>query len=199
MAIFAKKPKTYSTLHNRAVTIFQKSSKIMIWAAILNICGALFGMMLSSSNSGETGFGGGYALCLGTVHYLILVMQWNLLDNIVLLNVLIFLIAAVFSALLIVFASFSIKINIVWIIISFAFYLCDSIVAVFSFLNTGFANYCVAMITHIIILFFAFLCVFSYYNVIAIEKRFKNVQVKDGKVLRQEKEDEEHKYDFLEK
>ena len=195
----AKKPKTYSTLHNRAVRLFQKSSKIMIWAAILNLCGAIFGLMMLA-NSNQSGFGGGYSLCLGTAHYLFLVVQTYVPDAVA-GNILIILIAAIFSALLIVFASFSMRVNIVWIIISFVFYFIDSIVSIFSFLDTGFANYCVAMFCHIVILLFAFLCLYSYYNVISIEKRFKNIKVVKGKIIREgeEEQDEQHKYDFLEK
>lgn len=170
----------------------------MIWAAILNLCGAIFGIMMLA-NSDQSGFGGGYSLCLGSAHYLFLVIQIYVPDAVV-GNILIVLIAAIFSALLIVFASFSMKVNIVWIIISFVFYFIDSIISIFSFLDTGFANYCVAMFCHIVILFFAFLCLYSYYSVISIEKRFKNVKVVKGKIIKEGEEvDEQHKYDFLEK
>ena len=182
-----KKPLTYAEAHNKAFWAFHKSSRIMIWAGVLNVAGLIIGIVQRFTESLSPSFfisdtflsaklGGSFynfSLCFSTnsfVFRLLETLKWADAGFISL----IIGIAILFTAgavVLGVFASQGKK----WALISeIIFYIFDMAMIIPCYLIGEATIYLWIMIgLHVVILGFLGVAIYQYYNLFTIEKIYK--------------------------
>lgn len=182
-----KKPLTYAEAHNKAFWAFHKSSRIMIWAGVLNVAGLIVGIVQRFTEALEPAFfitdtylssklGGSFfnfSLCFSTNSFVFRLFEAMNLGDIGFLSIIIG-IAIVFTAgavLLGVFASQGKK----WALVGeVVFYILDMAMIIPCYLIGEAIIYLWIMIgLHVIILGFLGVAIYQYYNLFTIEKIYK--------------------------
>ena len=165
-------PRSYVSMHNAAVSRFQKSSRIFIWAGVLNFVGLIIAnVRLVAENSGQMPF----YFCFGILNYFFNVLHYYTSIPTVWFYIIVYASALLLSAgavLLGVKASQPSKKALYacmgiyfvdWIFVFLAFFLANETWIGLLF-NGG---------IHAIITFFLIFAVYEYFNVFNIEKMFE--------------------------
>lgn len=165
-------PRSYVAMHNAAVTRFQKSSRIFIWAGVVNFVGLIIAnIQLVAGKSEQMPF----YFCFGILNYLFNVLHYYTSISTVWFYIVVYassLLCSAGAVLLGVKASQPSKKALFacvgiyfvdWIFVLLAFFLAKETWIGLLF-NGG---------IHAIITFFLIFAVYEYYNVFNIEKRFE--------------------------
>lgn len=165
-------PRSYVAMHNAAVTRFQKSSRIFIWAGVVNFVGLIIAnIQLVAGKSEQMPF----YFCFGILNYLFNVLHYYTSISTVWFYIVVYASSLLCSAgaiLLGVKASQPSKKALFacvgiyfvdWIFVLLAFFLAKETWIGLLF-NGG---------IHAIITFFLIFAVYEYYNVFNIEKQFE--------------------------
>lgn len=182
-----KRKPSYVELHNNAVIRFQKSSRIFIWAGVVNFIGLIIGHIQYATGSVANP---PFYFCFGMGNFLFDLLYNSGLD-IVWLYVIAYIVSFLLTGgavLLGVFSSQA-KRNILFTTVSI--YFIDWVFVLLAFFLAGetWTGLLFNGGIHVIITFFLILAVYEYYNVINIEKRFVKPEIKE---TTEEKEDGDH-------
>lgn len=182
-----KKPLTYVEAHNKAFWAFHKSSRILVWAGILNVAGLLISLIqttdasippayfIDSSYLAARLISTNYNFSLGFstgsfVFRLLEGVEMHVAGFIASIIVIAIVLSAI-SIILGVFASQGKK----WALFTgFGLYLADMAMIIACYALGEPASYLWIMIgVHVVILAFLIVAVFQYYNLHTIEKVYK--------------------------
>ncbi len=156
---------TYEAAHNRAVRQFKKMSMFILWSGILNIVSAVVAVL----RTGAMDFSLSYAF--NEILFRILIEQTSLSNVWLGISIVgIAVLSGVGFALLGIFANMG---NRVCLLVSAALYFLDFI-AIFIFIPYG-ESYWTMIVVHVMFMFAAFAAIFTYYQVLSIEKKFHKV------------------------
>jgi hypothetical protein len=182
-----KKQLTYAEAHNKAFWAFHKSSRILIWAGVLNMAGLLITLLQGYIDSLQpqyfiegtvlfntlmaTRFNYSLGFSIDSLFNRLIEMQ-SLADVWFVISIIaIAIVMSAFSIMLGVFASQGKKIALFG---GTAFYLLDFVAIIGCYLLGEPSIYLWIMFgLHIVILFFLLVAIFEYYNLFTIEKIYK--------------------------
>ncbi len=182
-------PRSYVQMHNSAVIKYQRASRIMIWAGVLNFVGLIISNIQFVMGQVEKIQ---FHFCFGISNFF-----FNLLrDKAELLDVWFYIILYTVTILLtagaVLLGVYSSQAKKKVLIVSIAIYFVDWVMMLLAFF-TAVEPQSELMVLffsggiHIIITFFLVFALYEYYNVINIEKRFER-PVKQEEVVKEEKE-----------
>lgn len=172
-----KDPKSrpsYVTLHNNAVLRFQKSSRIFIWAGIVNFVGLIIGNIQYATGNVEIP---PFYFCFGVSDFAFSLLYYSGM-NVVTLYVIAYIVSFVLTGGAVALGVFSSQAKkkalfaeviiyfVDWVFVLLAFFIANETWIGLLF-NGG---------IHAIITFFLVIAVYEYYNVFNIEKRFEKVK-----------------------
>ena len=197
---------SYVDLHNNAVIRYRRACRTFIWAGIANFVGVLIGAIQHYTIAAQAEQPIPYWLCFGTGEFLYTIFEvTGIYDKYLPLYwVLVGLIAlglTVGATLLGLFSSQGKKKILYAMVISYG------VDWIFTFLKSfifyerdGIVGLLVSVGVHVIVSFFLIMAAYQFYNVINIEKRFKDIptvaEVKakeEQEKLESEENDDEHK------
>ena len=165
-----KKALSYVTLHNAAVVRFQKSSRIFIWAAVVNFIGLIIGHIQYIGGNTLIPF----SFCYGVSNFFFNLLWYGTsipeIPIMIIAYIVSFLLSLV-TAWMGVMASQAKK-N--FLIACAVFYLIDWVFVLLAYF-IAYGPWSGLLFNggiHVIISFFLIIAVYEYYNVIKIEKRF---------------------------
>lgn len=205
MGIFFKKKTTasYVDLHNSAVIRFRRASRIFIWAGVVNFVGLIIGIVQHYTDSANAESPIPFYFCFGLND---LLFSWFETFNLhpALFWVIVGVIALATTAgavLLGVYASMGKKKVLFAMIIAYGVdWLFILVKNLLLFERDGLIGLLLNVGIHVIISFFIIVAVYQFYNVINIEKRFKDiptvaeVKAKEAQEkLESEEKEDEHK------
>ncbi len=155
-----KKTYTYSELHNQAVTSYHKMMMSFLFIGILNVIGAIMGVLKNPT----------YFPSLVS-NVLLFHLLSNYITNIILRTLVNGAISMVFSAIFLVIWVLTKNGNLKAIIIGLVLYFIDTILLlIFQFDN----NFLIPqLLLHILMIVFIGVGIANYYHIFAIEKKFK--------------------------
>lgn len=165
------KKASYVNLHNAAVVRFQKSSRIFIWAAVINFLGLIIGhVQFLSGNTKSVPFYFCYGVSNFTLNMFLFEAKMDLTVVIILAYVFAFILSLV-TAWMGVMASQAKK---KFLFACIGFYFVDWIFVLLTFFvaNETWSGLLFNGGIHVIITFFLIMALYSYYQVINLEKRF---------------------------
>lgn len=182
-----KRKASYVELHNNAVIRFKKSSRIFIWAGVVNFVGLIIGhIQYATGNVANPPF----YFCFGVGNFLFNLLYYSELE-IVWLYVIAYVVSFLLTGgavLLGVFSSQAKK-NILFVTVGAYFVDWVFVLLAFFVANETWTGLLFNGGIHAIITFFLILAVYEYYNVINIEKRFVKPEVKEAE---EDKEEEDN-------
>ncbi len=204
MSIFRRnKEASYVDLHNNAVIKYRRASRTFIWAGVVNFVGLIIGIVQHYTVEANADQPIPFYFCFGMND---LLFSWFESFNmpIALFWVIVSLIALATTAgavLLGVYASMGKKKVLIAMISAYgADWLLLILKNILFFSRDGAAGLIVNLGIHVIISFFLIVAVYQFYNVINIEKRFKDIptvaEVKakqEQEKLESEEKENEHK------
>lgn len=184
MGIFRRKREaSYVDLHNTAVIRFRRASRTFMWAGIVSVVGLLISIVqfYTQDPANQTIANVPFYFCFGTCELLFVWFEsLGLKDNI---PALFWVIVAVLtlaltagSVLLALFASQGKKKLLITMVAAYgADWIMVLLKNLFFFERDGMVGLFVSIGLHIIISFFIIVAIYQYYNVLNIEKRFKDI------------------------
>ena len=198
-----KKEVSYVDLHNSAVIRYRRACRTFIWAGIINFVGLIIGIIQHYTQEAQADNPIPFYFCFGTCDFLFtwfetfpklhIALYWVIVAVITLATTAGAVLLGLFAAqgkkkLLITMASVY---GADWIFVFLKFFL---------FERDGVLGLLVSAGIHIIISFFIIAAIYQYYNVINIEKRFKNIPTvaekkakEENKTQENEEKENEHK------
>ena len=165
-----KKSLSYVALHNAAVVRFQKSSRIFIWAAVVNFIGLIIGHIQYIAGNTIIPF----SFCYGVSNFFLdLLWLRTTVDEYVVLAIA-YGVSFVLSAVTAWMGVMSSQANKKFLYACIIFYFIDWIFVLLAFFIAGeqWSGLLFNGGIHTIITFFLVMALYQYYNVIKIEKRF---------------------------
>ena len=187
-------PVSYVDTHNAAVVNYRRACKAFIWVGVVNFVGLLVGIIqFYIQNSGEVV---PFYYCFGICDFL-----FNLLAHTTIHPALFWVIVAIMTVattagavLLGLFSSHGKKVLLItmvsvyfldWIFVFLAFFLAGE-TTIGLLINAG---------IHVVATFFIIMAIYQYYNVLNIEKRFKNIptvaEVKEQEARQKQNEEQQ--------
>ena len=206
MGIFRRKRTTsYVDLHNNAVIRFRRASRTFMWAGIVSFVGLLISIVqfYTQDPAAQVDANVPFYFCFGTCELLFVWFEsFNM--PIVLFWILVAVITTATTAGSVLLALFTSQGKKKLLITMMAVYGFDWVMVmlknIFFFERDGMVGLFVSIGVHLIISFFIVLATYEYYNVINIEKRFKDIptvaEVKakeEQEKLESEENENEHK------
>ena len=199
MGLFQKnKQASYVDLHNNAVLRFRRASRIFIWAGVVNFVGLIISILQHYTTEGASEDPIRFWFCFGINDFLFtwfetfglhIALFWVIVGIIIVATTAGATLLGLFASqgkknLLIAMASIY---GADWVFIFLKYFLFPE--------RDGYLGLLINAGIHLIISFFIIMAIYQYYNVINIEKRFKDVptvaEVKEKE--QQEKQESEEK------
>ena len=179
-----KKSLSYVALHNAAVVRFQKSSRIFIWAAIVNFVGLIIGHIQFLSGTTEIPF----SFCYGVSTFILDILWYNVSLDTYAIIIIAYVISFALSGVTAWMGVMSSQANKKFLFACVIFYFFDWIFVLLAFFIAGepWSGLLINGGIHAIITFFLVMAVYQYYNVIKIEKRFVKPANKPETVINEE-------------
>ncbi len=180
---------SYVELHNSAVLRYRRACKTFIWAGVVNLVGLIVGVIQYYAQGQEYL---PFFYCFGVNDFL-----FTLLEPILGLNSVWFWL--IVAAMLLITTSGAVLLGLfssqgkkVILFIMLGVYLTDWIMAFLAFFVAGesWIGLLINAGIHVIVSFFLVVALYQYYNVINIEKRFKNIPTVAEQKAKKEKEKE---------
>ena len=195
MGVFRrKKEASYVDLHNNAVIRYRRASRTFIWAGVVNFVGLLIGIVQHYTIEANADQPVPFWLCFGIGEFLYTWFE-NLNMHVALYWVLVGIIAiglTVGATLLGLFASQGKKKILIAMVVSYGVDWVFVFLKSFLFFNRdGLVGLLVSVGVHVIISFFLIMAVYQFYNVINIEKRFKDIPTVAEVKAKEEQEKQE--------
>ena len=156
---------TYEAAHNRAVRQFKKMSMFILWSGVLNIVSAIVAVLRTGAMDISLSYAFNEMLFRLLIEHTALSNVW--------LGISIVGIAAVSGIAFAVLGIFANMGNRLSLLLAAALYFIDFIL-IFIFIPYG-ESYWTMIVVHIMFMFAAFAAVVTYYQVLAIEKKFHKV------------------------
>ncbi len=165
-----RKTASYVTLHNNAVTRFQKASRIFIWAGVVNFIGLIIGHIQFATGAVENP---PFYFCFGIGNFLFNILYYSGLD-IVWVYLIAYFLSAALTGVAVLIGVFSSQAKKPFIYASVISYLVDWVFVLLAFFVAGetWTGLLFNGGIHAIITFFLVIAIYEYYNVFNIEKRF---------------------------
>lgn len=167
------RPASYVDLHNRAVINYRRSCRTFIWVGIVGVLGLMVGIIQHYIQGYDSV---PFYYCFGICDFL-LTLFMNLGMNIVwfwIVAAILVISTAAGAILLGVFSSYGKK----WVLFTMiGYYFVDWIFSFLAFFVAGetIVGLMINAGIHVVVSFFLIMALYQYYNVINIEKRFKNI------------------------
>ena len=185
-----KRKPSYVTLHNNAVVRFQKSSRIFIWAGVVNFVGLIIGnIQYATGNLADPPF----YFCFGIANFGLNLIYFKTELPIVWLYVIAYAIALLLTAGAVLLGVFSSQAKKKFLYASVIVYFVDWIFVLLAFFLAG-ESWMGLLFNggiHAIITFFLVIAIYEYHNVLNIEKRFEKPKQENNEEG-EEKEDDTH-------
>ena len=185
---------SYVDLHNNAVIRYRRACRTFIWAGVVNFVGLLVGIVQHYTVEANAEEPIPFWLCFGTGEFL---YTWfdQMKMNAVLYWVLVSIIAlglTIGATLLGLFASQGKKKILIAMVVSYGVdWIFVFLKSFLFFERDGILGLLVSVGVHVIISFFVIMALYQYYNVINIEKRFKDIPTVAEVKAREEQEKQE--------
>lgn len=171
---------SYSTAHNKAVKMYQKTSIFLLWAGVVNVFAIVIGVIQLAAGSLVTDFAfswpsSGFAMSFSFQIMLNSIMIRSLEQ--VVADILMIITGIAFGGLFAFLGFMASKGKKLFLFLGTGLYALD-FAAMFFVYESGnvariWTNYAFTLVTHAIILVACFIAIIQYYNVIHIEKVFK--------------------------
>lgn len=172
-----KDPKSrpsYVTLHNNAVLRFQKSSRIFIWAGIVNFVGLIIGNIQFATGNIETP---PFYFCFGISDFAFSLLYYSGM-SLVPLYVIAYVVSFILTGGAVALGVFSSQAKKKALFAEVIIYFVDWVFVLLAFFLAG--ETWIGLLfnggIHAIITFFLVIAIYEYYNVFNIEKRFEKAK-----------------------
>ena len=187
-------PVSYVDTHNKAVINYRRACKAFIWVGVVNFVGLLIGVIqfyIQKSNNVVP-----FYYCFGISDFLFNSLNKTVTMPIALFWVMVAIITISLSAGAAILGLFASQWKKVFLFTMVGVYFLDWIFVLLAFFIAGESTIGLMINAgiHVVATFFIIMAVYQYYNVINIEKRFKNVPtVAETKEKLKQEESEEKK------
>lgn len=187
-------PVSYVDTHNKAVINYRRACKAFIWVGVVNFVGLLIGVIqfyIQKSNNVVP-----FYYCFGISDFLFNLLNKTVTMPIALFWVMVAIITISLSAGAAILGLFASQGKKVFLFTMVGVYFLDWIFVLLAFFVAGESTIGLMINAgiHVVATFFIIMAVYQYYNVINIEKRFKNVPtVAETKEKQKQDESEEKK------
>ena len=187
-------PISYVDTHNKAVINYRRACKAFIWVGVVNFVGLLIGVIqfyIQKSNNVVP-----FYYCFGISDFLFNLLNKTVTMPIALFWVMVAVITISLSAGAAILGLFASQGKKVFLFTMVGVYFLDWIFVLLAFFISGESTIGLMINAgiHVVATFFIIMAVYQYYNVINIEKRFKNVPtVAETKEKLKQEESEEKK------
>lgn len=198
-----KKSYTYAEAHNRAFWAFNKATRVMIWAGILNVVGLMVGILQEAFGGVMNNFvfpldtylhntivnsGYQYSLCFGTNALIFRLLESYAFNKFVgeamseIVFVIIIVIIAILFSGIIVYLSVLASQGKKWALFTQSiFYIVDTGAIIGNYIiGEHISILWIQVALHIVILFFVVISIYQYYHLFAIERIYKKTITNNG-------------------
>lgn len=188
-------PVSYVDTHNKAVINYRRACKAFIWVGVVNFVGLLIGVIqfyIQKSNNVVP-----FYYCFGISDFLFNLLNKTVTMPIALFWVMVAIITISLSAGAAIVGLFASQGKKVFLFTMVGVYFLDWIFVLLAFFVAGESTIGLMINAgiHVVATFFIIMAVYQYYNVINIEKRFKNVPTVAETKEKQKQEESEEKKD----
>ena len=188
-------PVSYVDTHNKAVINYRRACKAFIWVGVVNFGGLLIGVIqfyIQKSNNVVP-----FYYCFGISDFLFNLLNKTVTMPIALFWVMVAVITISLSAGAAILGLFASQGKKVFLFTMVGVYFLDWIFVLLAFFVAGESTIGLMINAgiHVVATFFIIMAVYQYYNVINIEKRFKNVPTVAETKEKQKQEESEEKKD----
>lgn len=188
-------PISYVDTHNKAVINYRRACKAFIWVGVVNFVGLLIGVIqfyIQKSNNVVP-----FYYCFGISDFLFNLLNKTVTMPIALFWVMVAVITISLSAGAAILGLFASQGKKVFLFTMVGVYFLDWIFVLLAFFVAGESTIGLMVNAgiHVVATFFIIMAVYQYYNVINIEKRFKNVPTVAETKEKQKQEESEEKKD----
>lgn len=188
-------PISYVDTHNKAVINYRRACKAFIWVGVVNFVGLLIGVIqfyIQKSNNVVP-----FYYCFGISDFLFNLLNKTVTMPIALFWVMVAIITISLSAGAAILGLFASQGKKVFLFTMVGVYFLDWIFVLLAFFIAGESTIGLMINAgiHVVATFFIIMAVYQYYNVINIEKRFKNVPTVAETKEKQKQEESEEKKD----
>ena len=188
-------PISYVDTHNKAVINYRRACKAFIWVGVVNFVGLLIGVIqfyIQKSNNVVP-----FYYCFGISDFLFNLLNKTVTMPIALFWVMVAVITISLSAGAAILGLFASQGKKVFLFTMVGVYFLDWIFVLLAFFISGESTIGLMINAgiHVVATFFIIMAVYQYYNVINIEKRFKNVPTVAETKEKQKQEESEEKKD----
>ena len=188
-------PISYADTHNKAVINYRRACKAFIWVGVVNFVGLLIGVIqfyIQKSNNVVP-----FYYCFGISDFLFNLLNKTVTMPIALFWVMVAVITISLSAGAAILGLFASQGKKVFLFTMVGVYFLDWIFVLLAFFIAGESTIGLMINAgiHVVATFFIIMAVYQYYNVINIEKRFKNVPTVAETKEKQKQEESEEKKD----
>ena len=188
-------PISYVDTHNKAVINYRRACKAFIWVGVVNFVGLLIGVIqfyIQKSNNVVP-----FYYCFGISDFLFNLLNKTVTMPIALFWVMVAVITISLSAGAAILGLFASQGKKVFLFTMVGVYFLDWIFVLLAFFIAGESTIGLMINAgiHVVATFFIIMAVYQYYNVINIEKRFKNVPTVAETKEKQKQEESEEKKD----
>lgn len=184
-----KRSLSYVALHNAAVVRFQKSSRIFIWAAVVNFVGLIIGHIQYMAGNTLIPF----SFCYGMTTFTLDLIWFNTTLEVYAIMIIAYAVSFILSAFTAWLGVMASQAKKKYLFACVIFYFIDWIFVLLAYFIAGepWMGLLFNGGIHTIITFFLIIAVYEYYNVIKIEKRFVKKPNKNivNNEVKEEKED----------
>lgn len=188
-------PISYVDTHNKAVINYRRACKAFIWVGVVNFVGLLIGVIqfyIQKSNNVVP-----FYYCFGISDFLFNLLNKTVTMPIALFWVMVAIITISLSAGAAILGLFASQGKKAFLFTMVGVYFLDWIFVLLAFFIAGESTIGLMINAgiHVVATFFIIMAVYQYYNVINIEKRFKNVPTVAETKEKQKQEESEEKKD----
>ena len=165
-----KKPLSYVSVHNAAVVRFQKSSRIFIWAAVVNFFGLIIGHIQYLAGNTLIPF----SFCYGVSNFFLNLLWYGTTISEIWIMVIAYVVSFILSGVTAWMGVMCSQARKNFLIACAIFYLIDWVFVLLAYF-IAYGPWSGLMFNggiHVIISFFLIIAIYEYYNVIKIEKHF---------------------------
>lgn len=188
-------PVSYVDTHNKAVINYRRACKAFIWVGVVNFVGLLIGVIqfyIQKSNNVVP-----FYYCFGISDFLFNLLNKTVTMPIALFWVMVAIITISLSAGAAILGLFASQGKKVFLFTMVGVYFLDWIFVLLAFFVAGESTIGLMINAgiHVVATFFIIMAVYQFYNVLNIEKRFKNVPTVAEEKEKQKQEESKEKKD----